>query len=392
MGARKGSRSIRRKVCHVHLLPIMSGPQHSTIELFKQLPSEAYELDVVMAAPGEFQERLEALGVRVHCLRHLVRGISPLYDARSLVELTRLFRQEAYDLVHTHSSKTGFLGRLAARLAGTRAIVHHVRGFAFHEFSTTSNRIAFAAIEAIGARLCDRVIFVNDEERLWAARKGVVPEERSCTVYNGADLRVYCPAERQRLRSSARVAFGLGPEHSVIAFLGRLWEQKHPQALVPTLVELLRQFPQLDPVLLIAGDGPLRGEVIRMAKLSGVEERVRLLGWRNDVPVVMSAADVVYLPSLWEGLPRTLIEAAAFGIPAVATDVKGNREVIVEQETGFLVPPNDVASAASALGTILTSSEKRLAMEASAAQRGRLLYDSRETARKIERIYHELLD
>jgi glycosyltransferase involved in cell wall biosynthesis len=370
MGARKGSRSARRKVCHVHLLPIMSGPQHSTIELFKQLPSEAYELDVVMAAPGEFQERLEALGVRVHCLRHLVRGISPLYDARSLVALTRLFRHEAYDLVHTHSSKTGFLGRLAARLAGIRAIVHHVRGFAFHEFSTTPNRIAFATIEAIGARLCDRVIFVNDEER----------------------LRVYCPDERQRLRSSARVALELGPEHSVIAFLGRLWEQKHPQALVPTLVELLRQFPQLDPVLLIAGDGPLRGEVIRMAKLSGVEERLRLLGWRNDVPVVMSAADVVYLPSLWEGLPRTLIEAAAFGIPAVATDVKGNREVIVEQETGFLVPPNDVASAASALGTLLTSSEQRLAMGASAAQRGRLLYDSRETARKIERIYHELLD
>jgi glycosyltransferase involved in cell wall biosynthesis len=101
---------------------------------------------------------------------------------------------------------------------------------------------------------------------------------------------------------------------------------------------------------------------------------------------------VVYLPSLWEGLPRTLIEAAAFGIPAVATDVKGNREVIVQQETGFLTPANDVASAASALGTILTSSERRLAMGASAAQRGRLLYDSRETARKIERIYHELLD
>jgi glycosyltransferase involved in cell wall biosynthesis len=178
----------------------------------------------------------------------------------------------------------------------------------------------------------------------------------------------------------------------VIGFVGRLWEQKHPQALVPTLVELLRQFPDLDPVLLVAGDGPLREHVVGMAKAHGVEKRVRLLGWRTDVPAVMSAADVVYLPSLWEGLPRTLIEAACLGIPAVATDVKGNREVIVERETGSLVPPTDATSAASALGEILNSPKKRSNMGAAAAQRGRLLYDGRETARKIERIYHELLE
>jgi glycosyltransferase involved in cell wall biosynthesis len=391
MGAPNRKRNTRWKVCHVHLLPIMSGPQHSTIELFKQLPPENYELSVAMAAPGEFQMRLEALGVRVHCCQHLVRGISPLYDARSLVELTRLFRREAYDLVHTHSSKTGVLGRVAARLAGVPAIVHHVRGFAFHEFSATLTRIGFSAIEALGARLCDRVIFVNNEERIWAAQKGIVPEKRGCTIYNGADLGIYCPAERHRLRNRARVEFELAEGHSVIAFVGRLWDQKHPQVLVPTLVELIRQFPHLDPVLLIAGDGPLQEEIMRISRASGIEERVRLLGWRNDVPAVMSAADVLYLPSLWEGLPRTLIEAACLGIPAVAADVKGNREVIVDRETGFLVPPKEAASAASALGEILNSPQTQSTMGLAASERGRLLYDARQTARTIERVYSELL-
>ena len=375
----------------MHLVPIMSGPQHSTIELFKLLPRDRYELHVVMSGPGEFQEELERRGVTVHFCPSLTRGISLLPDLRALRELVNLFRTERFDLVHTHSSKTGILGRVAARSTGVPVIVHHVRGFAFHEFSGAGTRIGYSVLEAVATRLCDRVIFVNDEEREWAARNGVVPRSRSCTIYNGADLSVFCPDERARLRGPAREEFGIGADQLVVGFIGRLWEQKNPQVLVPTLVELIARFPQLDPVLLIAGDGAMRDDLVAAARAAGVEERLRLLGWRNDVVRAMSASDVIYLPSLWEGLPRTLIEASCLGVPGVASDVKGNREVIVDAKTGRLVAPRDVVAAASALGELLVSCELLSQMGDAAAERAHRIYDARETARKVEEIYADLL-
>ena len=383
----------RWKICHVHLLSMMSGPQHSTIELFKQLPPDQYESHVVMASPGEeeFQAELESLGIQVHHCNHLVRTFSPIDDVRAFLELRSLFRREAYDLVHTHSSKTGILGRLAARAAGVPAIVHHVRGFSFHEFSSRPTRLGGGVLEGFAARVSDRVIFVNEEERVWSEKYRVVPKGRASTIRNGADLRRFSPDERERLRGPARAEFGIAPDQVAIAFIGRLWEQKNPTILIPTLLEILRGFPALDPVLLVAGDGPLRESVEQAVNDRGVSARVRFLGWRQDVPSVISAADVVYLPSLWEGLPRTLIEAACLGVPAVASDVKGNREVVAQDETGVLVVPNDVPGSAQALGDLLTEPERLAEFGSAAALRGRRLYNTRDTARRIESIYQDLL-
>jgi glycosyltransferase involved in cell wall biosynthesis len=345
-----------------------------------------------MASPGEFQDRLEEQGVRVHFCPSLVRELSPIRDVRSLLQLTRLFQREKFDLVHLNSSKAGVLGRIAARLAGIQAVVYHVRGFAFHEFSSRSARLAFGGIEAVLARLTDRVIFVNDEERLWAARWHIVPASRSCTIYNGADLNLFCPAERVRLRTIARGQFEVDEGQCGIGFVGRFWEQKHPQIIIPTLVALVRRFPELDPVLLMAGDGPLLEDVRRVAHAHGIERRLRMLGWRSDIPAVLAAADVVFLPSLWEGLPRVLIEAACLGVPAVAANVKGNREVIVDRQTGLLVPARDPEAAAEALGWLLSSPAVLSAFGEAAAERGRRLYDSRESAWRTERVYLELLE
>jgi glycosyltransferase involved in cell wall biosynthesis len=379
------------RLCHVHLLAIMSGPQRWTIEFFDLLPPDRYELTVVLGEDGEFREHLEERGVRVEIFPSLVREISLLKDARSLVELTRHFRKSHYDIVHTHSSKPGVLARLAARLAGVPAIVHHVQGFAFHEFSSWISHTFFSGIEALGARLSDYVIFVNDEEYSWATERGIVPVERACRIFNGANLETYCPEKRLELRESARVELGIRKDQSVIVYVGRLWEQKHPQMLVASLAELVEQHPSLDPVLLIAGDGPLRGEVEAAARVCELPDRVRVLGWLSDVAPVMAAADLLFLPSLWEGLPLTLVEAACMGLPAVATDIKGNREAIVPGETGLLIPPKDPVAAADALAQILTSPEVALEMGKRAAERGRKLYDTRDMAHQVEEIYAKIL-
>ena len=190
----------RSKLCHVHLLSIMSGPQRWSIEFFNCLPPDRYELSVVVGEPGEFQRYLESRGIEVEIVPSLVREISLLKDVRAVIDLMRLLRRKRYDIVHTHSSKPGILARLAARIAGTRAVVHHVQGFAFHEFSNRFTRTTFSLIEALGARLSDHVIFVNDEEREWAVAQGIVTAERCCTIFNGADLATYSLEARAQLR------------------------------------------------------------------------------------------------------------------------------------------------------------------------------------------------
>lgn len=381
----------RLKLCHVHLLSIMSGPQRWSIEFFNCLPPDRYELSVVVGEPGEFQRYLESRGIEVEIVPSLVREISPLKDVRAVVDLIRLLRRKRYDIVHTHSSKPGILARLAARIAGIRAIVHHVQGFAFHEFSNRFTRATFSLLEALGARLSDHVIFVNEEEREWAVAQGIVSAEHCCTIFNGADLATYSLEARAQLRESARAEFGVGPRQGMIAYVGRLWEQKHPQMLVATLSELVEHHPELDPALVIAGDGPMRDEVASAAEVCGMAERVRILGWRGDIPRVMAAADVLFLPSLWEGLPLTLVEAACMGTPAVATDIKGNREAIVAGKTGLLVPPKDPVAAAAALAQLLGSPARTAEMARAAAERGRMLYDTRDMTRRVEEIYLEVL-
>jgi glycosyltransferase involved in cell wall biosynthesis len=381
----------RLKLCHVHLLSIMSGPQRWSIEFFNCLPSDRYELSVVVGEPGEFQRYLESRGIEVEIVPSLVREISLLKDVRALVDLVQLFRRKNYDIVHTHSSKPGVLARLAARMVGIRAVVHHVQGFAFHEFSSQLTRTTFSLIEALGARLSDHVIFVNDEEREWAVERQIVAAQHCCTIFNGADLATYSLAQRAELRQGARADLGIGERQAMIAYVGRLWEQKHPQMLVATLAELVEHRPELDPVLVIAGDGPMRDEVASAAEVCGLADRVKILGWRGDIPRIMAAADVLFLPSLWEGLPLTLVEAACMGTPAVATDIKGNREAIVEGETGLLVPAKDPVAAAAALARILGSVELRSAMSRAAAERGRQLYDTHDMARRVEQIYFDVL-
>jgi len=379
------------KLCHVHLLSIMSGPQRWSIEFFNCLTPDRYELSVVVGEPGAFQRYLESRGIAVEVVPTLVREISPIQDVRAVVDLTRLLRRKKYDIVHTHSSKPGILARVAARIAGVPAIVHHVQGFAFHEFSSRATRAAFSLVEALGALLSDHVIFVNDEEREWAIERGIVAPERCCTIFNGADLETYSLEARESLRSGARAEFGVRHDQRMIAYVGRLWEQKHPQMLVATLAELVEHHPELDPVLVIAGDGPMRDEVAGAAEVCGVSDRVRILGWRGDIARVMAAADVLFLPSLWEGLPLTLVEAACMGTPAVATDIKGNREAIVAGATGLLIPPKDPVAAAAALAQLLGSPKTMSEMARAAAERGKQLYDTRDMTRKVEQIYLEVL-
>ncbi len=378
------------RICHVQVLSLMSGVQRSMLEIFKQLDRTRFEIHVACQGPGPLTEELDRQRIRWHAIPALDRPIHPWRDWQAYRQLHRLFRDQQFDIVHTHSSKPGILGRVAARRAGVPHVVHHVRGFAFHEFSPLAKRWLYSRLESWAGRFCDRVLFVNHEEREMAVRQGWLPAAKCETVYNGVQLSSVDAPDVTGARHPLRQSWGATQDDVVILFAGRFEPQKQPH-LLPSIADRLRTRATNHPWrLIIAGSGPceeaLRADVSRL----GLRDQVAVVGWLDEPLKAYAAADMVLLPSLFEGLPRVLIEAQAAALPTVASDVKGNREVVTA-ETGFLCPPHDPQAFADKLAQLVDDPLQRARLGRAARQRAEEHFDTVVNHRRIARLYEELL-
>lgn len=309
-----------------------------------------------LAASGSFRsERVAGLG----------RSVRPFDDARAWWRLVRILFRERPAVVETHTSKAGTLGRLAALLYNVivprsrRCIVIHT--FHGHVFDGYFGRIGSAAartVERILARCSDAIIALSP---LQAAdltdRYGIAPAGRVHVVPLGFDLG---PLRAPARRAVARTLFGFGDEEVVLGFVGRLVPVKAPGALLDAFAAARRAEPMLR--LLIVGDGALRADLEEQARRSALVPFVRFAGWRDDLVDVYAALDVLVLTSINEGTPVAILEAAAAGVPVVATSVGGVPDVLTNGRHGLLVPPGDVAALTEAL----------LAMARSPADRRRM--------------------
>ncbi len=376
-------------VCHVQVLPILSGAQRSMIETFAQIDRRRYELHVACQGAGPMTDELERIGVRWHAVPSLVRPIHPWRDVHAYRELYRLFQREQFQLVHTHSSKPGLLGRLAARRAGVPKVVHHVHAFAFHEYSPRWKWWFYGGLERWAAGYCDRMLFVNHEERQMSVDRGWIPAAQAITIYNGVDLAATDPRRRQPIRDTYRRRWGLTDDETAILCIGRIDYPKQPPMLPRIAAEIEKLSPRGAWRLLVAGSGPEEPALRRLVERMRMEHRVGFLGWQEDPLGVLHGADIMLQTSLAEGLPRVLIEGHAAGLPTVASDAKGNREVVVE-ETGFLCPPKDPAEFARALARLIDGPYLRAAMGRAARRRAESLFDTVATGRQLAAFYDEL--
>lgn len=378
-------------ICHVQVLPHLTGAQRSMVELLERLDRRRYRLHVVCQRPGPMTERLERIGVRCHYVPSLVRAINPLLDGFAARELARLFRRERFDLVHTHSTKPGLLGRWAAAKAGVGAIVHHVRGFACHEQSSRAWRWVCGGLERWAGRFSHQVVFVNHEERRQAIDAGWLPADKCRTIYNGADLAALAPWHHGATRDSVRARHGVTSGEVVLTTLMRLDRQKQPW-IVPEIASELRKMTTHRPWRwLVFGAGRYERLLLDRVRTAGLEDHVAWAGWLDDPYPAYHGADVVVHPSLWEGLPRTLIEAQAAGRACVASDVKGNREVVAP-DTGLLCAPRDAAGFARALARLINEPALLQRFGQAARSHAEREFDSQQHADSIAALYEELLD
>ncbi|HET9461124.1 MAG TPA: glycosyltransferase family 4 protein [Gaiellaceae bacterium] len=337
------------------------------LELGRAAQERGFDVDVLATDP-HFQEMIRSEGLGLVDLDVIRREIRPLWDLRGLLRLRRFLARSPYAIVHTHTTKPGIVGTLAARRAGVPAVMHTVHLFPFHEETGRLVTGAYVAIERLAARWCDRIVTVSESQRDWALRTGIGRPGQVVAIPNGV------PADRakpRRSREDVRAALGLRDHELMILSTGRLAEQKGLEYLIRAAA-LLRNDLQ-DARILLAGDGPLRDKLAKLVSSLELDDRVVLLGRRSDVGDLLVASDLVVLPSLWEGLSISLLEAMAAGRPVITTSIASNREVTNDGEAAVLVPPKDVVSLAAAIRSLAAdpTRQQELAKRGQEVQRER---------------------
>ncbi len=374
-------------VCHIITKLELGGAQQNTLFTLSHLDASRFRAVLITGEPGMLDQEAEALpGVDFHQVLTMVRPLRPWRDLRALVSLTLLLRTLKPAIVHTHSSKAGVLGRLAAWFAGVPIIIHTIHGFGLTPHQHPLIRHALLAMERIVARVTTRFFAVSEASRCQGVYLRLFPADRCAVIRSGVDLaafrqgRVDVKAKKEEL--------GLEPAGPVVGMIAPFKPQKAPLDFV-RMAELVHR-ARPDVQFLLVGDGELRGVVeVALARLE-LSSRTRLTGWRRDVPEIMRCLDVFVLTSLWEGLPRVYLEALASGVPVVGTRVDGAAEVVRDGLTGFLTEPGDVRALAERVLHVLAHPEEANRMGRN-GQALPLEFDIHEMVRQQECEYDKLL-
>jgi len=291
-------------------------------------------------------------------------------------------------VVHTHSSKAGLLGRLAARLAGVPVVVHTVHGWSFNPTQPAPLRWLYVQLERLAAKTTDVLVTVSRHDLESGMELGIGRPEQYELIRSGIDAEQFrAPAID---RETTRRRLGYGPEHRVVGSLSCLKPQKAPLDFVRAAAEIHARDPRTR--FFVAGDGELRSAVEDEVARLGLGGVVQLLGWRRDVADLLHAMDMFVLTSLYEGLPRAVLQAMAAGVPVVATEVDGTPEVIEDGRTGWLVPPGRPTAVARAVVSALQDASWRQRCAHEARRRLSREFDTREMVRRLDGLYLRQLE
>jgi glycosyltransferase involved in cell wall biosynthesis len=314
------------------------------------------------------------------------RAISPRSDIAALWQLVGLFRREHFDVIHLHSSKAGFLGRLAARIAGVSAmVVYSPHGLSFLGDQQPAQRRLYLALERIAGHLGDRIIAVSPGEREHILRAKLAPADQVVCIECGVKP-IQLPIDYDR--SAQRRALGQPSDAPLIGTVARLSAQKNPRIFLEAAARVLRDQPEARFVW--CGGGELLAAARADAQNLGIAQACSFLGHREDAHEVLAALDYFWLTSDYEGWPLSLLEAMAQHVPIIATDVVGTRDLL-RSGAGLLIPKGDASALAAATLALMRSPERRAGL----ARAGHAFYSQYGTADRmidaLERLYEELV-
>jgi glycosyltransferase involved in cell wall biosynthesis len=389
---------LKIKIIHIVTRMDKGGSAENTLLTARGLDREIYDVALVRGlsvesnmtddeagAVEESVREAEREGARVVTVSSLVRRVSPFYDLKAFFALIKILRHEHPDIVHTHTSKAGILGRWAAFFARVPIIIHTPHGHVFWGYFGRCKVLFCIILERLTACITDKIIALTDQEKKDHFHFRIALEDKFSVVHSGINLDKFfnTSVDPAAMKRSLEIPEG----NLVVGTAGRLTHVKGHRYLIEAAGRIVDV--RLDTTFVFLGDGEVLNELKNMAFRLGIEENVKFLGWRQDVADVMSAFDVFVLPSLNEGMGRVLVEAMAMGKPIVASDVGGISDLVIHGKNGYLVPVGDVETLAVRIKELLDDPGKREEM-GNTGRRYAAGYSSEAMVKKIDQLYREL--
>ncbi|HPA81523.1 MAG TPA: glycosyltransferase family 4 protein [Thermoanaerobaculales bacterium] len=377
---------MRTRILHVITRLEPGGAQRNTLYTVEHLDRGQFEPALAWGPGDPLDEAAAAIpDLRREPVPELVRPISLALDRRALQRLVGVVRRLQPQVVHTHSSKAGVLGRLAARIGRAPVVVHSIHGFGFTPLQPGPVRMLYVIAERVMARWTDHFVAVSESNLRAGLALGLFPPERASVIRSGIELgRFHSPAGGRE----ARERLGVPEGAPLVVQVGNFKPQKAPLDFVRVAAAVARQAP--GAWFVMVGDGELRAAAEELASDLAVAGRIVFCGWWDDIPGLLAASRVSVLTSRHEGLPRAAVESLAAGVPVVATAVDGTPEVVKDGRNGFLVEAGDVAGLARRVSQLLRDDglHRRLA---AAAGEGLDEFDIDRMVREQEELYRWLL-
>jgi glycosyltransferase involved in cell wall biosynthesis len=358
-----------------------------------RLQEQGFGISVVCGDRG-YGERLRECGLEVVPIP-FAREIAPWTDMRCLLALRRELGSGRYQISHSHNPKGTLLGPVAGRLARVEAVVHTVHGFLFNENSRGLHRLAAEGAERWCARWCDDLLFQSEEDYDYARAHRYKAPERLHLIGNGVDERRFDLALHAGAREAKRAELGLGADELVVGMVTRLVREKGCVDFFQMAARIVARWPEVRFLMVGIPEGADQSDGVDPAQLMreyNVAGRCIALEHRTDMPELYAAMDILTLPSYREGIPRSLIEGGAMGLPVVASDIRGCREVVADGETGLLFPLKDVGAFAAAIEELLESGDLRREMGEVGRRRVMKRYTEARTTERVVSCYRQCLE
>jgi glycosyltransferase involved in cell wall biosynthesis len=381
------------RVAHIITRMIIGGAQENTLynclDLIEQYGDEVLLITGPSTGPeGELLDKGRAGGLPLLQVKTLTRAIRPWQDFQAWRELSKQLVKYQPDVVHTHSAKGGFLGRAAA-WGRVPVVIHTVHGAPFHPFQSSLARQFFIALERWAAKRCHHMISVADAMTDIMVNAGVAPRQKFTTIYSGMDVEPL--RHSMQFRQAARSQLGFPDSAVVVGKIARLFHLKGHEYLIQAARQVIQKNSNVH--FLLVGDGILRSQLESQIKQLGIHQHFHFLGLvpPERIPYYLSSMDLLVHTSLREGLARTLPQALIAGKPVISYDVDGAREVVINAETGFLLPPKSVDELAKAILALASDSQLRQRMGQGGAIRFTEQFRHQNMTQQIRDLYLRML-
>lgn len=382
------------RIAHVITRMIIGGAQENTLLCCQDLLRLYNDQVLLITGPslgpeGDLLAQGRGQGVPITRVPSLRRAIHPWWDVRAYWAVKRLLAEFRPDVVHTHSAKGGMLGRMATTALAIPAVVHTVHGAPFHAYQSGAARWFFCQCERYAAQKCHALVSVADAMTDSLVAAGVAPREKFRTIYSGMDVQPFLDADGHR--EKLREELGFPPDAVVVGKVARLFHLKGHPYLIEAASRVVECCPHVR--FLLVGDGILRERFEKQINAAGLSDCFKFTGLVEPerIPALIGAMDVLVHTSLREGLARALPQALIAGKPVVSYDVDGAREVVINDETGYLVPPQTVAPLADALVRLAGDAELRARLGGRGRERFTEQFRHEHMTEQLRILYQEIL-